>query len=188
MSSVLAAICSLSVAMAQAQQQDPRPATSEAEGTAADRTPPNPSATRPVQPGQEQVDPQTDPRPSTDPAEGTAADTTPPGPMPTTAGGSSTQRSELVGAAVVSPNGAPLGEVVDVVFDSVAKPSFVVIASDSGPAAVPYSVASSMKSGEKVVMDQARLNNAPKVKDGEWRKQSGSRWQQDATRYWEKGG
>jgi PRC-barrel domain len=190
-SSMLAALCSVSVTIAQAQQQppDPRPSTSQAEGTAADRTPPDSSATRPVQPGQTQVDPQADPRPSTNPAEGTAADSTPPGRTPTTAGAASGQRSELVGAAVVTPGGAPLGEVVEVVFDSVAqRPTFVVIASDSGPAAVPYSVASSMKSGDKVVMDQARLKSAPKVKDGEWRSQSGSHWQQDSTRYWEKGG
>jgi sporulation protein YlmC with PRC-barrel domain len=204
MTPVLAALCFGSIALAQAQQEpaDPRPATSEAEGTAADRTPPdpsatnpsttNPSTTRPVRPG-EQIDPRADPRPSTNPAEGTAADSTPPGQTPTTqtpttAGATSTQRSELVGAAVVTPSGAAIGKVVDVVFDSVAQPAYVVIASESGPAAVPYAVASSMKSSGKVVIDQARLKSAPKVKDGEWRTESGSHWQQDSTRYWEKGG
>ena len=186
---LLAALWLASATIAQAQQPPAAPpATSEAEGTAADRTPPNQTATKPIKPGETQVDPTQDPRPSTSPTEGTAADSTAPGRTPTTAGAASHQRSELVGVAVVTPNGASLGKVVDVVFDSVAKPAFVVIASENGPAAVPYSVASSMKSDGKVVIDQARLKSAPKVKDGEWRGASGSRWQQDATRYWTKGG
>lgn len=186
---LVAALSSVSLAVAQEQQQtpDPRPATSQAEGTAADRTPPNPAATRPMRPGEEQINQQVDPRPSTNPAEGTAADRTPPGRTSTTKTPDAS-RSELVGAAVVSPSGASLGKVVDVVFDSVAQPAFVVIASENGSAAVPYSVASSMKSEGKVVIDQARLKSAPKVRDGEWRADSGSRWQEDATRYWKKGG
>lgn len=186
---LLAALCLVSAAIAQAQQPiDPKPATSETEGTAADRTPPNRTATKPIRPGETQVDPTQDPRPSTSPTEGTAADSTPPGRTPTNAGATSSQRSELVGVAVVTPGGTPLGKVVDVVFDSVAKPAFVVIASESGSAALPYSVANSMKNDGKVVIDQARLKSAPKVKEGEWRAESGSRWQQDATRYWQKGG
>jgi sporulation protein YlmC with PRC-barrel domain len=187
---LFAALCLVSAPAAHAQQQppNPTPATSETEGTAADRTPPNPSATRPIQPGQTQGDPQTDPRPSTNPAEGTAADRTPPGQTSTTSGATA-QRGELVGASVVTPAGAPIGKVVDVVFDSVAQqPAFVVIASENGQAAVPYSVASSMRSGGKVVMDQSRLKSAPKVKDNEWRRESGSHWQQESARYWEKSG
>lgn len=87
---------------------------------------------------------------------------------------------------MVSPNGASLGKVVDVVFDSVAQPAFVVVASENGSAAVPYAVANSMKNEGKIVLDQARLESAPKVREGEWRAQSGSRWQEDATRYWDK--
>jgi sporulation protein YlmC with PRC-barrel domain len=184
---LFAALCLASAPAAQAQQPppNPTPATSETEGTAADRTPPNPSATRPIEPGQTQVDPQTDPRPSTNPAEGTAADRTPPGRTSTTSGAT----AQLVGAAVVTPSGAPIGKVVDVVFDSVAQqPAFVVIASENGQAAVPYSVASSMKSGGKVVIDKSRLKSAPKVKDGEWRNETGSHWQQESARYWEQSG
>jgi hypothetical protein len=177
----------VSVAGAQVQQQpppNPAPATSETEGTAADRTAPNPQATRPVAP----ADTQTDPRPSTNPAEGTAADRTPPGSTSTThPGQDASQRSELVGAAVVTPAGAPIGEVVDVVFDSVSKPAFVVIASEGKASAVPYSVASSMKSGDKVVMDQSRLKSAPKVNQGEWRSSSSETWKSDAKKYWNKG-
>jgi sporulation protein YlmC with PRC-barrel domain len=174
----------ISSAAAQAQQPpDPRPATSETEGTAADRTPPNQRATRPAAPGETQ----TDPRPSTNPAEGTAADRTPPGRTSTTVGADPSQRSELVGVAVVTPRGAAIGEVVDVVFDAVSQPAFVVIASEGTTAAVPYSVASSMKSGDKVVMDESRLKSAPKVKQGEWRSKSNENWKGNSTRYWEKG-
>jgi sporulation protein YlmC with PRC-barrel domain len=186
---LLAALCFVIAPAAHAQQSppNPAPATSETEGTAADRTAPNPTATRPVQPGQVQ----TDPRPSTHPAEGTAADRTPPGKTPTTTPGTTpTQASaQLVGAAVVTPSGTSIGKVVDVVFDSVAQqPAFVVIASENGQAAVPYSVASSMKSGDKVVMDQSRLKSAPKVKNEEWRRESGSHWQQESSKYWEQSG
>lgn len=178
-------------AIAQAQQPpSPVPATTETEDTARDRTSPNPAATKPISPGDPQTpaDPTPDPGQATNPAEGTAADRTPPGRTPTTAGATAGQRGELVGTAVVAPNGTTIGKVVDVVFDAVSKPTFVVIASENGPAAVPYSVASSMQSEGKVVMDRAKLTSAPKVKDGEWRTKSGSQWQQDATRYWEKGG
>jgi hypothetical protein len=186
-STFITALGFIGVAGAQVQQQppDPRPATSETEGTAADRTPPNQRGTRPVTPG----DIQTDPRPATNPAEGTAADRTPPGSTSTTGPATGTsQRSELVGATVVTPAGAAIGEVVDVVFDSVSKPAFVVIASEGKASAVPYAVASSMKSGDKVVMDQSRLKSAPKVKQGEWRSTSSENWKGDSSRYWSKGG
>ena len=97
------------------------------------------------------------------------------------------QRSELVGATVVSPKGAAIGEVVDVVFDAVAKPAYVVIASEGTAAAVPYAVADSMKSGGKVVIDEAKLKKAPKVKQGEWRSNTSDAWKGDASRYWSKG-
>lgn len=87
----------------------------------------------------------------------------------------------------MTPAGAAIREVVEVVFDSVSKPAFVVIASEATAAAVPYSVASSMKSGDKVVMDQSRLKSAPKVKQGEWRSSSSENWKSDASRYWNKG-
>jgi rRNA processing protein Gar1 len=181
------------------QPSDPRPSTSETEGTAADRTSPDQTPTRPAQPGQTEVDPrrpaqpgqtEVDPRPSTSQTEGTAADKTPPGRTPTTsdtATAPGTQRGELVGASVVTKSDARIGKVVDVVFESTGQPAFVVISSQGGAAAVPYSVASSMKSGDKIVIDEARLQGAPKIKDGEWRSQSNSAWKRDATRYWERG-
>ena len=98
------------------------------------------------------------------------------------------QRSEIVGAAVVSSANAPLGEVVDVVFDAANQPAFVVIESQSKTVAMPYASASSMKRADKIVVDQARLQAAPKIEEGAWRDASNIRWQQESTRYWQRGG
>jgi cytoskeletal protein RodZ len=160
----------------QPQQQQPQPATSETEGTAADRTRPGQTPTQGA-PSQTQ-----NPRPSTSETEGTAADRTPPGRTPTT---QSTQ-NELVGATVVSKSDAPLGKVVDVVFDAQNQPAFVVISSGSDATAVPYSVANSMMSADRIVIDQSRLKAAPKIKQGEWRSEASSSWKQEATRYWDR--
>ena len=180
----------LGAALAYGQQpqtmppQGQQPSTSETEGTAADRTAPGHT---PTQGAQSQMDNQMEnqmehPRPATSPTEGTAADTSPPGKTPTM------QQGQMVGATVVSQTDTPLGKVVDVVFDAKNQPAFVVIASEGESVAVPYSVANSMRNDEdKIVMDQARLHSAPKVKRGEWRQSSGT-WKNDATRYWERRG
>lgn len=195
---VLMAIGMTGVALAQTPAQDPRtpdprsypaPATSPAEDT-ADRTMPGRTQTRPG-------DRATDPRPSTNPAEGTAADHTPPGDTRTRvpegtqtqqgAGGIGdlvTEETELVGAQVVSESDAQLGSVVDVVLDGKGQPAFVVIESKNNTAAVPYSAASSMMKGDKFVVDQRKLERAPKVKQGEWRSQSSGTWKSDAAKYW----
>lgn len=159
--------------------ENPAPSTSPTEGTAADRTPPGETATQGTS--------RDVPRPTgaaTDPAEGTAADRTPP--SRGQAGG--TMKPELVGLRVVSPENAPLGEVVDVVFDSRGQPDYVVIASEGNNSAVPFQTASSMIEGGKVIMDQAKLQQAPKLKRGEWRERSeNASWKQDATQYWDRG-
>lgn len=145
-------------------------------------------AQQPAQPGQTPTQgapgQAQDPRPATSETEGTAADRTPPGRTPTT---QSATQSELVGAAVVSPSDAPLGKVVDVVFDAKNQPAFVVISSGNTATAVPFAVANSMMSADKIVIDQSRLKAAPKVKQGEWRSESSSSWKQDAARYWDRG-
>jgi hypothetical protein len=133
---------------------------------------------------------QEDPRPSTSDTEGTAADRSPPGKTPTMqnqAAQRGAQRSEIIGAPVVTSADAPLGKVVDVVFDASDQPAFVVIESAGKATAVPYAVANSMKTADKIVIDQSRLQAAPKVKEGEWRSESSSSWKKDAARYWDRG-
>ena len=93
----------------------------------------------------------------------------------------------LVGASVVTRTNAPLGQVTEVVFDSKQQPAFVIISTEDQSSAVPYAAASSMMSGDKVVIDQSKLQSAPKLKQGEWKDQSPAEWQADAERYWNKG-
>ena len=172
---------------ASANAQEPRPAqpsTHPAEGTAADRTQPGETPTRNTVPPQP-----TDPRPATSPTEGTAADRTPPGRTPTVTnqgaqGETGTQGREMIGAAVVSSKQAPVGRVVDMVFDAANQPEFVVIESAGKTVAVPYSVANANKSANKIVIDESRLQGAPKIKQGEWRSQGEGNWKKDSSRYW----
>ena len=172
-------------ALAQAQETQP-PAPTSREGKASERMVPGKSPT------QEATVPGQTPNsaPSTSPAEGTAADSTPPGKTPTmtdrAAQSDKSDTSKIVGREVVSATNAPLGKVTEVIFDAQGQPDFVVIASEGKSAAVPYATANSMARGNKIVMDQSRLSQAPKVKQGEWRSSSGS-WKTDSQRYWNKG-
>lgn len=179
----------LGAASVSAQQpQHPQPSTHPAEGTAADRTKPGETPTQDAMPRQP-----VDPRPSTNPAEGTAADRTPPGRTPTTTGQTAGRGErgdkmgrELVGASVVSESQAPVGKVVDVVFSAANQPEFVVIESEGKQVAVPYSVANANMSANKIMIDESRLQSAPKMKQGEWRSKTEGTWKKDATRYWER--
>lgn len=145
---------------AHAQQAPPaQPSTTQTEGTAADRTKPGETLTQGA---------------AREPAKGSAAQR-------------DARRSEIVGAPVVSVSNAPLGTVVDVVFDATNRPEFVVIQSESKSTAVPYSAASSMKKADKIVVEQARLQAAPKVGEGAWRNPVSNRWKQESTRYWGRG-
>lgn len=137
---------------------DPRPATSQTEGTAADQTLPGRTPT-------------------------TADPTAARGQM-----GDKAMGRDIVGASVISEKKqAPVGKVVDVVFSASNQPEFVVIESAGKNVAVPYSVANaSMSANNKIMIDESRLHAAPKVKQGEWRSKSQGTWKQDATRYWER--
>ena len=188
--SVMAAMGFAAAALAQVlpdTQPNPQPSTSETEGTAADRTPPGQTPTQ-----QQNMPQQTQPdaMPSTSPTEGTAADRTPPGQTPTRQQGGSAMHQEgkeIVGAAVVSKTNAQLGKVVDVVFGETQQPEFVIISSDGKSVAMPYSAANSMMTTDKIVVDRAKLQSAPKLSENQWRKDSTGKWRLDAMRYWEKG-
>jgi uncharacterized protein YrrD len=94
---------------------------------------------------------------------------------------------EMVGASVISEKKqAPVGKVVDVVFSASNQPEFVVIESEGKTVAVPYSVANANMSAKKIMIDESRLQAAPKVKQGEWRSKTEGTWKKDATRYWER--
>ena len=194
---ILTAMGFASAVLAQepATPRSPTPSTSPAEGTAADRTQPGRTPTQGAAEDVAEAEAAADPRPATSQTEGTAADRSAPGQTPTRSGDTVNQAAQsgsadardLVGASVVTRTNAQLGEVTDVVFDSKQQPAFVIIATENESTAVPYAAASSMMSGDKVVIDQAKLQSAPKVKEGEWRDQSSKKWQADAARYWNRG-
>ena len=50
--------------------------------------------------------------------------------------------------------------------------------------AVPYSAVSSMMHNGAIVMDQARLQGAPKVQQSQLRDPSSMDWQNQANQYW----
>lgn len=177
---------------------DPRPATSETEGTAADRTPPGQTPTRPVQPGT------ADPLPSTSPAEGTAADVTPPG-QSTQSGAQMAMAgsmqalpgSKLIGMQVQSETGESLGDVKDVVLDPSSGKITHIIVSHSGTtggagagmlSAVPWSAAQAGMQDGKLVLDSQRLQSAPSFPQSEWPQKTTETWSSDADQYWRSAG
>jgi PRC-barrel domain protein len=97
---------------------------------------------------------------------------------------------EIVGLEVISPAGNSLGTVVAAVQGPSGAPAYVVIASPKGNTAVPYPTAASMVHDNAVVIDQSKLNGAPKVQQDAWKDNSNSSksWRTEADRYWSKSG
>jgi hypothetical protein len=122
--------------------------------------------------------------PASLPTKGTAADRTAPQDRQHAGG---TLHPELVGAKVVSPAKSPIGEIVDVVFDSRGQPDYIVIASKGNNAALPYKTASSMMEGGEVIIDEGKLRGAPKLEQGQWRTQREGTWKAAASEYWDEG-
>ena len=99
--------------------------------------------------------------------------------------GDTKPKDKLVGLTVASAKGEQLGSVVDIVRDKTSgKPTYAVVAIDTDTTAVPYDTAAAMIQGDKVVMSQARLAQAPKVKQSEWLDEAKSNWRAEADRYW----
>ena len=175
-----ASIVIASSALAQTAPGTQQPPTRPSDGTAADSMPPTPAQSeRTTGAGTESM---TRPPSVELPAKGTAADRTAPEDRQH-AGGS--LHPELVGSKVVSPAKAPIGEVVDVVFDSRGQPDYIVIASEGDNAALPYKTASSMMERGTMIVDEAKLRSAPKLEEGQWRKQGDGSWKESASEYWD---
>lgn len=182
----------LGAASVHAQQPQPRPTTNPTEGTQSEEIRPGETPTQGAMPPPQSME---DTHPATSPTEGTAADRSPPGRTPTTTDPAAARGQQMgdqsgrgiVGASVISEKKqAPVGRVVDVVFSASNQPEFVVIESAGKTVAVPYSVANANMSANKIMIDESRLQAAPKVKQGEWRSKTEGTWKKDATRYWER--
>lgn len=98
--------------------------------------------------------------------------------------GDTKPKDKLVGLPVESTGGEQLGSVVDIVRDKSGKPTYAVVAIDTDTTAVPYDKALGMLRGNKVVMSQAKLAQAPKVKQSEWLDEAHSSWRAQSDRYW----
>jgi len=95
-------------------------------------------------------------------------------------------QTQIVGIEVISPSGDSLGSVIDAVKDPTGAPSYVVISSPKGNTAVPYTTAASMVHDNAIVIDQSKLNSAPKVRQGAWKDASSKSWRTESDRYWSK--
>jgi hypothetical protein len=99
--------------------------------------------------------------------------------------GDTKPKDKLVGLPVETASGEQLGSVVDIVRDkSSGKPTYAVVAIDTDTTAVPYDTATAMMRDGKVIMSQAKLARAPKVKQSEWLDETKSGWRSQADRYW----
>ena len=179
---------------------NPMPSTTRTEGTAADRTVPGATPTRPADPGT------VNPTPATSRTEGTAADRSPPGETPVrgTAAeqapekvtsqmgarsmmGQRARGSELIGLTVETPRGNSIGAVQDIVVERDGRVTYAIIADgDAGRAlvAIPWKTFHSMMRDGKVIMDESRLAKAPRFEPGQWPDLGNQTWSADVDRYW----
>jgi hypothetical protein len=100
--------------------------------------------------------------------------------------GDTRPKDQLVGLPVETSSGQSLGSVVDIVRDRSGTPTYAVVAIDNDTTAVPYDTAAAMIHNGKVIMSQAKLADAPKVKQSEWLDQASSGWRKQSDRYWGK--
>ena len=90
------------------------------------------------------------------------------------------------GSIVQSPAGKPIGRVRDIVPDTnTGAPAYVVIATRSGAAAVPYPVVGPLVQNGHVVLDRTKLESAPRVSDSDLRENGDAEWKKQADRYWQ---
>lgn len=137
-------------------------------------------------------------------SQSTAAQTTPDAPTGTPA---ERRASTLIGMPVVSTDGSPLGDVKDIVFDQQGRATHLVIAygmaPDASPAdtadaarpapsldgkltAMPWdAAAASIKEG-RVVLDGAKLQDAPSFTSLAWPNLDDPGWSGTADAYWRK--
>jgi sporulation protein YlmC with PRC-barrel domain len=165
---------------------NPLPATSRAEGTAADTTPPGETPVRGTAASQapEQATAEWgSQREKVAPEKRMAAADTMPGDRRTSA---------FAGKGVYSKQGALLGEVKDLVIDPMSGRVTHAIVATGGSvtdgaqslAAVPWNTMKSAMHKGRIVMDQQRLSEAPSFATSQWPDLQSSGWSREADSYW----
>jgi hypothetical protein len=98
--------------------------------------------------------------------------------------------SVTAGMGVQSTAGDSIGTVMDVVPSAATgSPSYVMIVTTSGnTTAVPYTTVAPMVRNDKIVMDRARLEGAPKVDANQVQDKSDTQWQKQVNQYWKSSG
>jgi len=183
--------------------QAPQP---QATGSAAPPAPP-PTAKSPDVP--ELGPPPAEPTSSTPESTHQSVPQSAPEPAPDAAASAAAQRraSTLIGMPVVSRDGSPLGQVKDILFDRQGQATHVVVAyaaeTPIGPAETPDAAApesapdakltampwdaamASIKDG-RLVLNGAKLEQAPSFRPGEWPNLDDRDWSSTADDYWRK--
>jgi hypothetical protein len=99
--------------------------------------------------------------------------------------------SQIVGMRVQSPAGELLAEVKDIVMDSKGVATHLVLSyggtlgAGAKLLAVPWSAATAMVDGDRLLVSRSRLMAAPTFADGKWPDLASGSWSLDADRYWQ---
>jgi hypothetical protein len=98
--------------------------------------------------------------------------------------------SVTAGMGVQSTGGDSIGTVTDVVPSATSgSPAYIMIVTTSGnTTAVPYATVAPMVRNDKIVMDRARLEGAPKVDVSQVQDRSDTQWQKQVNQYWKASG
>jgi sporulation protein YlmC with PRC-barrel domain len=101
-----------------------------------------------------------------------------------------TEAPKLVGMKVQTASGDSLGQIKDVVIDKSGQTSYAVIAYGATlnvaakQTAVPWATVNPMIHGDKLVMDQSQLEQAPVLSSSRKLDPSSGTWSRDASVYW----
>jgi hypothetical protein len=92
------------------------------------------------------------------------------------------------GTRVQTPAGAALGVVRDFILDpNSGQPQYVLIETSSGRTAVPYSAVVPLYDRGHILLDRARLESAPHVRNNQLQDRGDIGWKKQADRYWLEG-
>lgn len=103
---------------------------------------------------------------------------------------SALRATQIVGMSVESVTGETLGQVKDIVLNSKGAATHLVVSYGGALGvgatlvAVPWSQATAMMDGHRIVMSRLQLMNAPTFADNEWPDLSRPGWSAAADRYW----